>query len=123
MPEPWGKCALRKISEHSREKGTFNFPRMACYFQNCPINSWNYSFVFQKCFFISQKCPSFPEFPLIFQKGLFLFTVRNLFSRMLFSTADFTFSSSCLEPLRQIFALLLFCFFLELFTDQLVIPS
>ena len=123
----------------------FYFPKMPFYSQNCsfifqncsfifqnrPFVSFNRPFIFQKCpfvfkkfLFILQKCLIvFQNYDLVFQKCFFLFTVHVFFQECFFP-ADFTFSSTCSELLREIiFALLLFCFPLETFIDQLVMPT
>ena len=138
-------------NDHSRGGGRllvplpFYFPKMPFYSQNCsfifqncsfifqnrPFVSFNRPFIFQKCpfvlkkfLFILQKCLIvFQNYHLVFQKCLFLFTIHVFFQECFFP-ADFTFSSTCSELLREIiFALLLFCFPLETFIDQLVMPT
>ena len=79
--------------------------------------SWNCPFIFQNCPFVSrnspvvfQKCPFLQNCPLVFHKYLLFIYCARLFQEYFFS-ADFSFSSSCSQLLRQIiFALLLFRF-------------
>ena len=90
-----------------RPKNVLLFPELPFYFQNCFFIFQYWSFIFQKCPFVSWNCP------------LFIYCV-GLFPRMFFSPANCTFSLSS-ELLREIiFAMLLFCFLLELFIDQLM---
>ena len=64
----------------------------------------------------------FQDCILVFQKCLLFCTMRISFQECFFP-ADCTFLS-CSEQFREIiFALLLFCFLLELFFDQLMMPS
>ena len=139
--DPWGKSAPRKLLNFFGLKhpkmttpervggvgggvgGTFqkcSFSQNCSFiFQKYPLASWNYPFVFQKGIFIFEKCCIvFQNFPLAFQRCLLSFHCCLSFSKNTFFPTDCTFSSSCSELLREIiFALLLFCFLLELFID------
>ena len=100
----------------------FFIPRIALlFFGSVLLFPWNCPFVFQKCLFILKNALFFfpklsfslPEVPSF--KSLFTSISKNA----LFPVVC-TFSLSCWELLREIvFALLLFCFLLELFIDQL----
>ena len=108
------------------------FPELPVYFSEGPFSFLGLPFCFPKVpfyfalLFYFSKIPSFPKkiqnCSLVFQKYLlFIYCVR-LFPRVFFFP-DFIFSSPCTEVLKEmIFALLLFCFHLELCIRQLMMP-
>ena len=109
------------------------FPELPIYFPEGPFSFLELPFCFLKVpfyfalpFYFS-KIPSFPKktqnCSLVFQKYLLFIYSVHLFPRVFFSP-DCTFSLPCIELLKEIiFALLLFCFHLELCICQLMMPS
>ena len=110
----------------------FIFQNCPSIFQECLFISWNWSFIFQKCFsfpgiallFLKstsvflQNVLFFPEFTFNFPDVPFFIYCTYLISRIFFP-ADCTFAAFYSELLREItFALPSFCFLLELFIDQ-----
>ena len=81
---------------------TFCFPEVSSYFSKMPY--------------------CFSELPTLFPEVSSFYLLCASFSKNAFFPVDCTLSSSCSELLRQIFPLLLFCFLLELFIDQLMMP-
>ena len=112
------KCAFLLL------KNALIFPELT-FFPELPFWYLELTFCFPKVFFLFLKniLLFFQNCPLVFLKYLLFDYCACLFPRMLFCPADCTFSSSCSELLREIFALLLFCFFLKLFIKQLIMPS
>ena len=81
-------------------------------------------FCFPEAPFYFSKIPyCFRELPFSFPEVLSIYLLCTSFSRNAFFAADCTFSS-CSEMVTEIiYTLLLFCFLMELFIDQLMMPS
>ena len=118
-------------------KNALLFPELSFYFPELPFYLPELPFYLQVMLFCFLELPfPFPEklfsfskmpycFPELFfslpELLLFYYFLSVSFSKNAFFPADCTFSLSCSELLRAIiFALLLFCFLLELFIDQLM---
>ena len=116
-------------------KNPLLFPELPIYlslFSRCTILFPEISLLFSRSTFLFSRCAfSFLRLTLLFssiwlqfsRSAFFLFTVHVFFQEWFFP-ADCALSLSGSQLLRDImFALLLFYFLLELFADQLMMPS
>ena len=103
-------------------KNALLFPELPFYFQLMLLCFLEFPFCFPEVPFHFSKIPCcFLELSFVYQKCLIFIFYAHLFPRMIFFPVDDTFSLSHSELLREIiFALLLFCFLLQLFIDQLM---
>ena len=109
----------------------FHFPEWLFYFRKLPFYFSEVSCCFLELSFSFLGLPFCPKSAFLFLRNTLLFSriafsfpevpsfyCVRLFPKCFFPV-DCTFTSSCSELLREIiFAFLLFCFLMELFTDQ-----
>ena len=127
ISDPWGKSAPRKIlvwletskNDHCRYGGGGGGVRLQVplFSSQCALLLPKNALLFSSIVFL------FSRSAFIFLKNALLVIYCASFSKNVFSPADCTFLS-CSELLRDtVFALPLFCFLIELFIDQFMMPS
>ena len=102
----------------------FYFPEVPFCFLELPFCFPEVLFCFPEVPFYFSKMPyCFRELPFSFPEVPSIYLLCTSFSKKAFFAADCTFSS-CSELIREIiFTLLLFCFLMKLFIDQVMVPS